>query len=57
MTRIPTESLISPHKCKIHRTWIKKGVCSICERERMQALSQYKQERGIKEVPIKVIKL
>lgn len=57
MTRISTENLTSPHICKKHRQWTKKGVCIVCESERMQALNKYKQERGIKEVPIKVIKL
>jgi len=57
MTRIPTESLTSPNICKKHRQWMKKGVCIVCEMERMQALHKYKQERGIEEVPIKVIKL
>jgi len=57
MKPTPAENLISPYICKKHRQWMKKGVCIICENERTQALYNYKQERGIKEVPIKVLKL
>jgi len=57
MTRTPTENLISPCICKKHRLWMKKGICALCKKEETQALNKYKQERGIKEVPIKVIKL
>ncbi len=57
MTLAPIESLISPNKCKIHRAWKRKGICILCEIERMDALKAYKQERGIKDVPIKVLKL
>lgn len=36
---------------------MKKGGCSACRTEEIQRLNKYKQERGIKDVPIKVIKL
>jgi hypothetical protein len=53
----PLETLTATNMCKKHRMWMKKGGCSACRTEEIQRLNQYKQERGIVDVPIKVIKL
>ena len=51
------ETLIDPRKCPKHRAWIRKGICELCQLEKDKALAAYKQERGIVDVPIKVISL
>jgi hypothetical protein len=53
----PLETLTASNMCKKHRMWMKKGGCSACRTEEIQRLNQYKQERGIVDVPLKVIKL
>lgn len=58
MGKLPAlQTLTATNMCKKHRMWMKKGGCSACRTEEIQRLHQYKQERGIKDVPIKVIKL
>lgn len=44
-------------KCPIHNTWIRKGICEPCRMKQEQELKQYKKERGIVDVPLKIIKL
>ena len=53
----PISTLIDPRKCKIHRSWMKKGVCDLCRMAEQKALAEYKKKQGIVDVPIKVIKL
>lgn len=53
----PLSTLIDPRKCKVHRSWMKKGVCDLCRLAKDKELNNYKRERGIVDVPIKVIKL
>jgi hypothetical protein len=43
----PLDTLIDPRKCKIHRSWKKKGVCDLCALAEERALKQYKLERGL----------
>lgn len=51
------ETLVDKRKCKIHRSWKKKGVCDLCRLAEEKALQQYKLTHDIehKEVVIKKI--
>lgn len=54
---VPIEQLISPKKCKIHRTWIRKGICEPCRMEQEKLLKQQQKEAGVVPTPIIIRKI
>ena len=57
MKLVPVEQLISDKKCKIHRAWIKKGVCELCLMEQRKLEKQQQRESGVKPSPVIIRKI
>jgi hypothetical protein len=45
-----------PRKCNMHNMWMKKGMCAICQLDRMKAQNDFEHKYGSNKPPIKLTK-